>query len=176
MKLISKKSILPAVTAVMAVMAIGTQATVAAPIGQETEILPGWVHLGDQNLPEHDPYGGRLPSGTDWQTTFTLPSNPTFATLNFGYGGTSYANPILINGSFLANLPIRPGFPPLWTSMDVPLNMLNAGTNTIRIYPGKSGSNWDDISFGEITMTTPEPATLSLLALGGLLALRRRRK
>lgn len=174
MKQISKKSSL---LAAAAVIAIAVQAAVAAPIvGEETDILPGWVHLGDQTLTEHAPYGGAAATGTNWQTTFTLPPNPTFATLNFGYGGSSYDNPILINSNFLAYLPILPGFPPDSSSINVPLGMLNAGTNTIRIYPGKSGSNWDDISFGEITMTTPEPATLSLLALGGLLALRRRRK
>jgi len=174
MKLISKRSIM---LAAAAVMVIAVQAAVASPIvGEETDILPGWVHLGDQTLSEHAPYGGAAATGTNWQTTFTLPPNPTFATLNLGYCGSDYNNPILINNNFLANLPIHSGFPPDYSSLNVPLAMLNAGTNTIRIYPGKVGSNWDDISFGQITMTTPEPATLSLLALGGLLALRRRRK
>ncbi|MDP6544973.1 MAG: PEP-CTERM sorting domain-containing protein [Phycisphaerae bacterium] len=174
MRQISKKSSL---LAAATVMVIAAQAAVAIPIGfEETDILPGWVHLGDQTLSEHAPYGGAAATGVNWQTTFTLPQNPTFATLNLGYCGSDYNNPILINGSFLAYLPIHPGFPPDNGSLNVPLAMLNAGTNTIRIYPELRGNNYDDISFGQITMTTPEPATLSLLALGGLVALRRRRK
>jgi len=161
---------------VVVVVVLATAPLVASADMIVVPILSGWVHLGDQTLQEHAPYGGATATGTNWQTTFNLPSIPSQATLSLGYGGTSYNSPIRINDVFLDYLPIKPNFPVEYADLDVPISMLQAGPNTIRIYPGKSGSNYDDISFGEISITVPEPATLSLLTLGGLAVLRRRRK
>jgi hypothetical protein len=57
-----------------------------------------------------------------------------------------------------------------WNASNIPINMYMGITHTFTLTPGDSAS-----FLSRFDVIVPEPATLSLLALGGLLLMRRRR-
>jgi hypothetical protein len=123
------------------------------------------VHLGD-NPPPHD-----------WSDTFQLDSVQTPVALSIETIGVG--NPgclIKINGHLLGEVPWATGSDYARHELPIDPNSLQLGENTFWITAAPDGvGGWDDMNFRN-AMVVPEPATLSVLAIGGLAALIRRRR
>jgi len=86
---------------------------------------------------------------------------------------------VYVNGTLIGEIPIDQMDASIWhNDLGVPFDgsLLEPTGNAVsivcRYWP--EASNYDDLLFRNVWIT-PEPATLSLLAVGGLMALRRRR-
>ena len=131
-----------------------------------------WVHLGDQNLPEMISYGGAAPSGVTWMEQFSLSNLPAVVTLGVDIYGSDYDNYIYINSTLAGQLPKDAGF---LGGQEVTLepSAFQVGLNAIEIKAELRGGNYDDVGFGNMFLTVPEPATVSFVLMGGVALLRR---
>jgi hypothetical protein len=136
------------------------------------------VHIGDEpdlgptRFPDWGPF-----VGTTWETSFTLPLNPTNTTLHVESfdveAPPDFQDRVLLNGTYVGDLAYAG--PPNWYSaanaMPVLATLLHAGENTLRIESGYAQGiydhpTYDDFGVGQITLSyTPEPTGLSVVSL-----------
>ena len=137
-------------------------------------VVGAWI--GDDSIsawigPNNDP----SVSGPDilytYRTTFDLSGfDPAMASLTGQWSADNWGSDILLNGLSTGNTAV--GFN-LWSSFTI-LSGFTAGVNTLDFIVNNGGGPTG--LRVEVTGTAvPEPATLSLLALGGLALIRRRR-
>lgn len=152
-------------------------------------LLNGFVHLGDGTYSVYSSYGGTTASGTSFSRAFNLTGTPTGtnAMISFDcFEASGTADLILINGIQVGNVPVGPtNPPPVHHTLTFPVSDIHQGLNSFMVtsyyYYASPDNLYDDYAIGNIdlsvtTAPAPEPATLSLLALGGLALLRRRKK
>jgi hypothetical protein len=134
---------------------------------------PNWKHLeraltaGQPDTNLHfflsDELVNNLPEGMAYlYTTEVISQNP------------SSGNPfdVLLNGGLLGSFPALANNTTI--SLGLPFSLLQAGENILTLqYQGTSG--WTQFDYHRLELM-PEPGTLSLLALGGLALVRRRRR
>jgi hypothetical protein len=115
--------------------------------------------------------------GTNWTDTFYLDSVQVPAELSLETIGVG--NPgclVKINEHLIGEVPWATGSDYTRRVLPIDPSFLQAGENTFWITAAPDGvGGWDDMNFRGV-MVVPEPATLSLLGLGGLAALIRRRR
>jgi len=121
------------------------------------------------------PVGGSQNCVEDTYIDFTLPvTDLTFWAIQANVAGVTAQFNVFENDAFAAAIDlVSSGGDPNNEFVDLSSfsNVTRLEIVNILIEPAENGMGWDTFTFTPI----PEPATLSLLALGGLLAIRRRR-
>jgi hypothetical protein len=141
--------------------------------GGLTDVTIDFAAMGDfENTTDNDEYNFsyRIDGGT-WTSLYTITAEED-QTLQYymesGAAGQELDDPLSIDGTIVDN-DLTP-----FTSTVV--NGLTGSTLEIKLEAGTNGG-YEVFAFDDITVngTVPEPATMSLLALGGLALLRRRK-
>ena len=168
---------LRSLTLVMIIALVGIESSLLAD-SETITLLDGYVHLGDGTWATYESYGGAEAYGSSWETGFNISLTTILsATLYFDYFETNVEAPVYVNGNLVSYVPTYPfTVAPIPGSLSISAASLNTGANTIRIESAWVGE-WDDFAIGNIQLAViPEPATLSLLVIGGLALLKRRRR